>query len=246
MSQIPQNTTITNASRKLIHAARRRLLPFTIPRTIREVRKQGFTYLGEDALLDLQRQVLRVEEENIEGVLIEAGCALGGSAVVIASAKARERPFYVYDVFGMIPAPSERDESDVHERYAEIRRGEARGLAGNEYYGYLDDLLERVRQNFESFGVPAESNSVFLVPGLFQETLLVTAPVALAHIDGDWFESVMTCLERIEPHLSRGGVLVIDDYYAWSGCRKAVDEYFAGRQEEYAFIRKSRLHIVRK
>ena len=72
-----------NSARKIVYVVRRRLLPFTIPRLIREVRKQGITYLGEDALLDLRRQVRRVEEENVEGVLIEAGCALGGSAVVI-------------------------------------------------------------------------------------------------------------------------------------------------------------------
>jgi hypothetical protein len=26
-----------------------------------------------------------------------------------------------------------------------------------------------------------------------------------------------------------GGRIVLDDYYKWSGCRAAVDEYFAGR-----------------
>jgi hypothetical protein len=58
----------------------------------------------------------------------------------------------------------------------------------------------------------------------------IDQPVALAHIDGDWYESVMTCLQRIEPHLSEEGILVIDDYDAWSGCRTAVDEYFADKK----------------
>jgi O-methyltransferase len=38
---------------------------------------------------------------------------------------------------------------------------------------------------------------------------------------------------------------VIDDYDRWSGCRKAVDEYFANKHDGYSFIRRSRLHIVR-
>ena len=71
-------------------------------------------------------------------------------------------------------------------------------------------------------------------------------PAALAHIDADWYQSVMTCLERIEPHLSPGGVLVIDDYDHWSRCRKAVDEYFADKRDRYFFLRRSRLHIVRR
>jgi asparagine synthase (glutamine-hydrolysing) len=56
----------------------------------------------------------------------------------------------------------------------------------------------------------------------------------------------MTCLRRIEPHLVSGGVLVIDDYEDWSGCRKAIDDYFASRHGEFLFEMKSRLHIVRR
>jgi asparagine synthase (glutamine-hydrolysing) len=54
----------------------------------------------------------------------------------------------------------------------------------------------------------------------------------------------MTSLQRIEPHLTQDGVIVIDDYYAWSGCRKAVDEYFSDKRDRYEFIRKARLHIA--
>jgi len=93
--------------------------------------------------------------------------------------------------------------------------------------------------------VPVEENHVHLVKGLFEDVLRVEQPVALAHIDGDWYSSVMSCLQQIEPHLITGGVLVIDDYDHWSGCRKAVDEYFADKQDKYRFVRKSRLHIVR-
>lgn len=94
--------------------------------------------------------------------------------------------------------------------------------------------------------MPLQDNDVHLVKGLFQDTLHIGDQVALAHIDADWYESVMTCLTRIAPRLISGGVLVIDDYDDWSGCRTAVDEYFADRHEEYEFIRRSRLHIVRR
>ena len=85
-----------------------------------------------------------------------------------------------------------------------------------------------------------------LVRGLFGDTLHVTEPVALAHLDGDWFDSVMTCLQRIEPRVVPGGVLVIDDYEQWSGCREAVDEYFRDKRERYRFVRRARLQVIRR
>jgi asparagine synthase (glutamine-hydrolysing) len=108
----------------------------TIPPVVQAVHENGLTYLGENALLDLYEQVRRVEDEHLEGRLIEAGCALGGSAIVIAAAKAKERHLYVYDVFDMIPPPTDQDGEDVHERYRIIARVESQGIRGATYYGY--------------------------------------------------------------------------------------------------------------
>jgi asparagine synthase (glutamine-hydrolysing) len=53
----------------------------------------------------------------------------------------------------------------------------------------------------------------------------ITQPVAFAHIDVDWYEPVMFCLQHIAPNLVVGGRIIFDDYHCWGGCRKAVDEY---------------------
>lgn len=213
---------------------------------IRRVRRQKLTYLPVGALNDLFEAAKAVEREQRPGILIEAGCALGGSAIVLAKAKRRQRPFAVHDVFGMIPPPTEADGPDVHERYAVIKAGQAKGLSGEAYYGYEADLLSRVRQTFAAFGMPVEEHHVDLVQGLFQDTIVGDEPVALAHIDGDWHDSVMTCLERIGPRLSPGAVMVIDDYFKWSGCRTAVDAFLAAHPDDYTTVRRTRLHLVRR
>ena len=150
----------------------------------------------------------------------------------------------VYDVFGTIPPPTERDGADVHQRYEKIATGEARGPGGETYYGYRDDLYGEVVESFARLGVPADEHNVDLVQGLFEDTIDLDASVALAHLDGDWYESTMTCLTRIAPLLVPGGRIVLDDYYKWSGCRAAVDEYFADR-DGFRFERHARLHVVR-
>lgn len=218
----------------------------SIYRAVQEVRSQKLTYLGRQALTDLHDVVRRLEQERIDGLILEAGVALGGSAIILARSKATARPLYLYDVFAMIPPPSDDDGADAHTRYAEIAGGRSAGIRGDRYYGYEDGLLEKVKGNLAQFDVDLERDHVNVIPGLFEDTLQIDRPVALAHIDCDWYQPVMLCLERIVPHLVPGGVLVVDDYQDWSGCKRAVDEYFAGRDDEFTFVMRSRLHIERR
>jgi hypothetical protein len=210
------------------------------------VKRDGLTYLEEPALVDLAETVSTLEREALPGLFIEAGCGLGGSALTVARFKDQTRPLYVYDVFGTIPPPSSDDGPDAHARYAVIRTGKAAGLAGGTYYGYQRNLKRIVESCFARYGLMVKTHNVHLVEGLYEDTLRAIGPVAFAHIDCDWYSSVMTCLRRIEPRVVSRGVLVIDDYNRWSGCRKAVDEYFGDKGHLYRFVRKSRLHIVRK
>jgi len=212
--------------------------------TIRQVRLEGLTYLSAAALADLAEAALAVEHEGIAGDVIETGTALGGSAIVLAMAKSAQRQLTLYDTFGMIPPPSDQDGDDVRERYARIEAGQSKGIGGGIYYGYRSDLLGEVRTRMAHFGVDPGRANVGFVKGLYEDTLQVHRPVALAHIDCDWYESVKTCLERIDPHLVSGGRFIIDDYEAWSGARRAVDEFLAERSE-YETEQRARLQLVK-
>ena len=54
---------------------------------IDQVIRQNLTYLDYSALLDLAEAVTSVESERVNGIIVEAGCALGGSALVMPAAK---------------------------------------------------------------------------------------------------------------------------------------------------------------
>jgi hypothetical protein len=237
------------ATRAQLRAARAQLaeasyaLPEEVEETIARAREEHLTYLNENSLRELASIVRELEIGKLPGLVVEAGAARGGSAIVMAAAKAPGRPMKVYDVFGMIPPPSERDGPDVHERYAKIAAGRAKGPGGETYYGYRDGLYDEVVESFTRLGVPAAEHNVELVQGLFEDTIDLDEPVALAHLDGDWYESTMTCLTRIAPLVVPGGRIVLDDYYTWSGCRSAVDEYFAGRTG-FRLEHRAKLHVV--
>jgi SAM-dependent methyltransferase len=210
-----------------------------------EVTSKRLSYLGTDALYDLGEAARNIEIKRLQGIFVETGCALGGSSIVLAAAKAKHRELFCYDVFGTIPPPSTKDGVDVHRRYEAIAKGESTGIEGDQYYGYIDNLYDQVVKNFISFGFDLAENRINLIKGLYQDTLNIEMPVSLAHIDCDWYEPVLLSLKKIEPFLVPGGVLIIDDYYAYSGCKKAVDEYFEHKKKAYKFLKKSRLHIIK-
>ena len=198
---------------------------------IAQVRAKSLTYCGRPKLENLRDAALRLRREKVPGAFIEAGVALGGSAIVLARIKETERPLDLYDVFAMIPPPGPQDGEDAHKRYAEIKAGGSSGLGGNTYYGYVDGLIDQVRGNLQGFGIDLQREHVSLVQGLFEDTLHPPGPVALAHIDCDWYEPVRTCIDRLLPRLSPGGILVFDDYSSYSGCTRAVDELLAQRPD---------------
>lgn len=192
---------------------------------IKRLRGKNLTYLSNSKLAKLAAVCRTIEESHMPGIFLEAGCALGGSSILMASLKSAQRPLLIYDVFGMIPAPTAEDTQDVHDRYRTIVEGKSEGIGKDKYYGYEENLYQVVQSNLASFGVNCDRQSVSLVKGLVQETLNIDQPVALAHVDVDWYDPVKTCLERIFPHLVVGGSIILDDYHDWGGCRKATDEY---------------------
>jgi O-methyltransferase len=67
-----------------------------------------------------------------------------------------------------------------------------------------------------------------LIKGWFDETIPTfkpPEPIAVLRLDADWSESTLTCLKHLYPHVAPGGVVIIDDYWAWDGCARAVHEF---------------------
>jgi O-methyltransferase len=201
------------------------------------IKRRRLTYLSFPALADLHEVTSQL---GIEGDVVEAGCALGGSAAVLAAAMESDRTLHLYDTFGVIPPPSEHDGEDVLRRYQEIVEGESRGIRGDVYYGYRNDLMAEVKATIYRY---APSATVELHQGLYEERFWPAPPVALAHLDCDWYASVSVCLERLWPVMVPGARIVVDDYEAWSGAKKAVDEFVADR--DVLIERRTRLHLVK-
>ena len=93
--------------------------------------------------------------------------------------------------------------------------------------------LAAVKSHFARFGL-LDDQVVFL-QGFFSATLTpgpnqhpdAPARVAVLRADGDTYESTIDALESCYPKLQPGGFCIIDDYYSFVDCARAVDEYRA-------------------
>ena len=54
--------------------------------------------------------------------------------------------------------------------------------------------------------------------------------ISLLNLDVDFYEPSMSILKNFYPKLSKGGILMLDDYGVWDGETMAVDEYFIDKK----------------
>jgi hypothetical protein len=175
---------------------------------------QPFTIVSGERLFGLYNAIMDAIERGIPGEVVECGAARGGSAALLGltlKSLGFPRDLWVCDTFEGIPAPTADDPE------------EAQQLTG----AFRGDLLE-IQELFNDLGILPHSH---FVKGLFQDTLpgLDLDKISVLHLDGDWYESTKCGLECLYDKVSSGGIIQIDDYGHWEGCRKAAEEFFFKR-----------------
>jgi len=162
----------------------------------------------------------------IPGDIVECGVFNGGSAAVMAYAGLQQskirRDIWLFDSFGGLPRPSEKDHLDAWNWV-----GECRGDP------------QKVEKLFRDLHI--HNSRYHVVRGWFENTFPSACTkikqISLLHLDVDWHESTKVCLEHFYDKVAPGGFVVIDDYGYWSGCRIAVDDFIAKRDLKVKLIR---------
>jgi hypothetical protein len=174
-----------------------------------------YTLTEDKKLMSLYASVNYINENNIDGDFVECGVWRGGSCMLMAltqlkyKSMADKRKIYLYDTFNGMTEPGAKDPW-----YAYFFKG----------LGAIS--AEEVKRNMGSTGYP-EQNTV-LVQGDVLETIPakeIPGKIALLRLDTDFYESTKHEMEQLFHLITKGGVLIIDDYYSFPGSRKAVDEY---------------------
>lgn len=189
---------------------------------IRAVRP--FTMTSVERIYTLIQAVRYLSANALVGAIVECGVWKGGSMAAIARTLIQmqdaRRDLYLFDTFEGMSPPTSQDADYLGKHASEVLR-ESPGTA------CADAPLESVQSVLHTTGYP--KNKIHFVQGKVEETIPNSAPesISLLRLDTDWYESTKHELFHLFPRLSRGGVLIIDDYGHWKGCRQACDEYFA-------------------
>lgn len=165
-----------------------------------------------------QKSILRlaevVTERAIPGDIVECGVLDGGMSGLMAWGTRTTNKFvHLFDAWRGLPRSSDDD-----------------GASAKKWEGQVVGSPRRVRAVMSELGIPAER--LRFHQGWFHETFPTAdiPKISLLHIDPDFYDPVKLCLERWFPHMSAGGFIQIDDYAAFQGCRRAVDEFLAANR----------------
>lgn len=206
-------------------------------------RVRGHTMVTLPRLVSLVQQVRQCEAAGTSGAFVECGVWKGGCAGLMALANLRygatRRDLHLFDAFTEICEP---DETVDGERAVREARSWTRGEAGTtgrlaplqgfyDAFGGPGTLEENVALLEQAIGYDARR--IHYHEGWFQDTLprdaAAVGPIAILRLDGDWYASTKVCLEHLYEQVVPSGVVIVDDYGTYDGCRKAVDEFIRGR-----------------
>ena len=161
--------------------------------------------------------------KDIPGDFVETGVWRGGACIfmraILNAYGITGRKVWAADSFEGLPPPNPSlypaDAGDPHHTFHQLAIS-----------------LQEVKSNFARYGLLDEQ--VVFLKGWFKDTL-PKAPIesiALLRLDGDMYESTMDAISALYGKVSPGGIIIVDDYGAIAGCRKAIDDFRAAQHIE--------------
>lgn len=194
---------------------------------------QKYSMTSVPSIWSLIKSINYLYENKIKGDFVECGIWKGGNIILMQKLlnrfKNKNVDIYGYDTFEGLTRPDARD-TPWHNRYNTIKVWEKKSQKNYNTWCYSG--INEVKNNISTeVGL---KNNIKLIKGKVEDTLLqksnVPKKISLLRLDTDWYKSTKIELDVLYPLLSKGGILLIDDYGHWKGARKATDQYFKGRK----------------
>ena len=194
---------------------------------INKIINNNLSMTSTERLISTLIAVKYVCNSNIRGDFVECGVWRGGNSIVALHALNKlnsNKKLWMFDTFAGMTEPTQYD-FDNHTGLKAINEYKSKISEDHNEWCYAS--IEDVKSNIKEY---QKQIDIKFVKGDILKTLRTDAnipkSISVLRLDTDWYESTKLELEILYPKLQKGGVLLIDDYGHWGGCKKAVDEYF--------------------
>lgn len=155
------------------------------------------------------------------GSVVECGTWKGGMSAALIEVGGPNRDYFFFDSFEGLPPAKEIDGASALAYQTEKDSPHYRNncLASVEEFNYTISLTN------------LPTDRIHVIKGFFDEALpgFEPKPISLLRLDGDWYDSTIVCLDKFWDHVLPGGMILIDDYYMWDGCSRAVHDFLSKR-----------------
>jgi O-methyltransferase len=177
---------------------------------------KDYTITSYERMFTLHKAVVLINEKELDGDFVECGVYKGGSIMNMAYSQLNYKKrvhIHLYDSFEGMPTPTEIDKDYM-------------GVSALKHKGTCFCTIDEVISNVNQTNYP--NDFLHYHKGDVKETLTQNVPdkISILRLDTDWYESTKIEIEILYPKLISGGILIIDDYGHFMGCKKAIDEYF--------------------
>ena len=194
-----------------------------------------FAYSFKETVQSTYDHTKWVIDNKIPGVLVECGVAAGAQIAAMELAISENRLILAYDSFEGIPLGGVYDleQPGIGKPRHDVRLPLSKRLVSS---GITRHSIDKVKRNFDQLNI--SYGNIQFIKGWFQNTLPLNniSDIALLRLDGDLYESTMICLEYLFPKVSKGGIIIIDDY-ALAGANKAFHEYAETNNIKFTLIK---------
>jgi len=164
---------------------------------------------------------------QVPGAIVECGVLKGASFSRFSMfreifSNSFSKKLIGFDTFGKFPETSFNDDKKPREQ--QITSAGLESISKEQLFDVLKN--KGIEKNVELI----EGDITKTVPDYIKNN--PELKISLLNLDTDIYEPAVTILENLYPRITKGGILILDDYETFPGEAKAVDDYFKDQKIE--------------
>jgi O-methyltransferase len=194
----------------------------------------SLTMVSNENLKFLVSAINYLKKSNIKGDYVETGIWRGGLSILsyltFMKNNKKKMNFYLYDTFEGMPKPGKYD-MKINKNLSQVFNKWKKKSKTLEGWNYSS--IKEVRGNISKICGKSSLNNFYLIKGKVENTLKIKKnlpkKICLLRLDTDFYNSTKSELQNLFKIVSKGGIIIFDDYSNWLGAKKAIDEFLKNK-----------------